>query len=198
MKNAADTGGRMGDIMDYEYCNGYTHTIKRGDTLYALSRRYQVPLELLLRANPYVDVYNLQPGDTLCIPVKKAEGCRFCLDSFIQNGRMADALEESSTETVREQMTASEQDSSDMSIDNVDTTVTTSAEETLGAQSGWEGMDDAPARSAVNKQRQCKLVTERGETMASLLEKAGMSLEDFVEKNTWDTVALLPGVAYKK
>ncbi|MCH5268543.1 MAG: LysM peptidoglycan-binding domain-containing protein [Lachnospiraceae bacterium] len=184
--------------MNYEYCNGYTHTIKRGDTLYALSRRYQVPLELLLRANPYVDVYNLQPGESLCIPVKKAEGCRFCLDNFIKDGRMADMPEESSSENVSEQVTFSEQESSTPSMDNMDTTVTMSQEQTLGAQSGWDAMDNAPARSAVNKQRQCKLVTERGETMASLLEKADMSLEDFLEKNTWDTVALLPGVAYKK
>lgn len=50
--------------MNHEYCNGHMHMIKKGDTLYALSRRYHVPLEVMLRANPYVDVYNLQPGDT--------------------------------------------------------------------------------------------------------------------------------------
>ena len=54
--------------MNHEYCNGHMHMIKKGDTLYALSRRYHVPLEVMLRANPYVDVYNLQPGDTVCIP----------------------------------------------------------------------------------------------------------------------------------
>lgn len=46
--------------MNHEYCNGHMHMIKKGDTLYALSRRYHVPLEVMLRANPYVDVYNLQ------------------------------------------------------------------------------------------------------------------------------------------
>ena len=44
--------------MNHEYCNGHMHMIKKGDTLYALSRRYHVPLEVMLRANPYVDVYN--------------------------------------------------------------------------------------------------------------------------------------------
>ena len=38
--------------MNHEYCNGHMHMIKKGDTLYALSRRYHVPLEVMLRANP--------------------------------------------------------------------------------------------------------------------------------------------------
>ena len=57
--------------MNYEYCNGITHTVKQGETLYSLSRQYNVPLAIILRANPYIDVYNLQIGDTICIPVKK-------------------------------------------------------------------------------------------------------------------------------
>ncbi len=57
--------------MNYEFCNGYTYTIKQGDTLYEISRRLEVPLALILRANPYVDVFNLQIGDTLCIPARE-------------------------------------------------------------------------------------------------------------------------------
>lgn len=54
--------------MNFEQCNGTTYMIQRGDTLYSISRRYNIPLSLILRANPYVDVYNLQIGDELCIP----------------------------------------------------------------------------------------------------------------------------------
>ena len=46
------------------------HTVRSGDTLYSISMEHQVPLELLLRANPYVDVYNLQVGETICVPVR--------------------------------------------------------------------------------------------------------------------------------
>ena len=49
-------------------CSGTKYVIKKGDTLYSISRRYNVPLALVLRANPYVDVYNLQIGDEICIP----------------------------------------------------------------------------------------------------------------------------------
>ena len=54
--------------MDQKSCNGIIHTIKSGDTLYKLSGYYKVPLAEILRANPYVDVYNLQVGERICIP----------------------------------------------------------------------------------------------------------------------------------
>ena len=54
--------------MNFEYCEGKMHVIKEGDTLYQLSRQHNVPLALILRANPFVDVYNLQVGDEICIP----------------------------------------------------------------------------------------------------------------------------------
>ncbi len=54
--------------MNYEFCDGVTHTVKKGDTLYEISRMHNVPLAMLLRANPYVDVFNLQVGDTICVP----------------------------------------------------------------------------------------------------------------------------------
>lgn len=55
-------------------CIGYdckTYVIKQGDTLYSISRRFNVAIALLLRANPYVEVYSLQVGDELCIPAIK-------------------------------------------------------------------------------------------------------------------------------
>lgn len=62
--------------MNFRKCHGMVYIIRRGDTLYSLSRKYQVPLVEILRANPYVDVYNLQVGDEICIPMRKMEGER--------------------------------------------------------------------------------------------------------------------------
>ena len=56
--------------MNYDTCDGMTYTIKQGDTLYGISRKYDVPLAMILHANPYADVYRLNIGDTICIPVK--------------------------------------------------------------------------------------------------------------------------------
>lgn len=52
-------------------CKGKRYQIREGDTLYNISRREEVPLEWLLQANPYINVYNLQVGDWICIPKQK-------------------------------------------------------------------------------------------------------------------------------
>lgn len=49
-------------------CKGKKYQIKKGDTLYSISRKEEIPLEWILQANPYVNVYNLQIGDWICIP----------------------------------------------------------------------------------------------------------------------------------
>lgn len=55
--------------MNNENYNCMIYIIRQGDTLYSISRRYNVPLASVLRANPFVDMYNLQVNDELCIPV---------------------------------------------------------------------------------------------------------------------------------
>ncbi len=50
-------------------CFGIIHRIKKGDTLYVLSRMYHVSIDDLLKSNPKVNMYNLQPGNEICIPV---------------------------------------------------------------------------------------------------------------------------------
>lgn len=47
-----------------------THTVQKGDTLYALSRRYQVSLAELQAANPGLSERNFPIGRTLKIPLK--------------------------------------------------------------------------------------------------------------------------------
>lgn len=54
--------------VQFPFCRGFLHTVERGDTLYKLSRKYRVRLSDIMLANPYVNVYNLQVGDELCIP----------------------------------------------------------------------------------------------------------------------------------
>ena len=54
----------------YRRCRGIYHVIEKGDTLYSLGKRYHVSVSELMRANPYVNVYNLRVGEELCIPVR--------------------------------------------------------------------------------------------------------------------------------
>ena len=48
---------------------GFIHVIEQGDTLYKLGKKYGVTVSALLFANPWVNVYNLQIGDEICVPV---------------------------------------------------------------------------------------------------------------------------------
>ncbi|MCI9491597.1 MAG: LysM peptidoglycan-binding domain-containing protein [Lachnospiraceae bacterium] len=50
-------------------CRGMVHVIEKGDTLYRLGKQYHVSVGQLMFANPFVNVYNLQIGDELCIPI---------------------------------------------------------------------------------------------------------------------------------
>lgn len=74
---------------EYGRCEGILHEIKERDTLYRLSRFYQVSLDELIEKNPNVDVYNLKIGDKLCIPLnhmpyiaKRGDTLNWLLDHF--------------------------------------------------------------------------------------------------------------------
>lgn len=54
-------------------CKGVIHRIKKGDTLYRLSKMYGVRLIDIMKENPYVNVYNLQIGEEICIPTEVYE-----------------------------------------------------------------------------------------------------------------------------
>ena len=56
-------------------CPGVIYVVKQGDTLYKISQYHHVSVTDILLANPYVNVYNLQIGDELCIPVAEAAEC---------------------------------------------------------------------------------------------------------------------------
>ncbi|MCC8081264.1 MAG: LysM domain-containing protein [Lachnospiraceae bacterium] len=52
-------------------CDGIIHVIQKGDTLYRLSGQYHVSVFDIMYKNPYANVYNLQVGDEICIPVSR-------------------------------------------------------------------------------------------------------------------------------
>ncbi|WP_075720267.1 LysM peptidoglycan-binding domain-containing protein [Roseburia sp. 499] len=60
----------IGPIYTGGPCRGMVHVIENGDTLYNLGKKYHVSVTQLMFANPYVNVYNLQVGDELCIPTR--------------------------------------------------------------------------------------------------------------------------------
>ncbi|MCD7762250.1 MAG: LysM peptidoglycan-binding domain-containing protein [Lachnospiraceae bacterium] len=55
---------------------GIIHTVEEGDTLYRLGKQYNVKVSSLIYANPCADIYDLHPGDQICIP-KNCSGEHF-------------------------------------------------------------------------------------------------------------------------
>ncbi|MDF2944994.1 MAG: hypothetical protein K0S01_3852 [Herbinix sp.] len=49
------------------YCINYV--IRPGDSLYSISRHFNIGLDVIMAANPLVNLYNLIVGETICIPV---------------------------------------------------------------------------------------------------------------------------------
>jgi len=49
------------------YCISYV--IKKGDSLFKISRQFNVGINELMKANPLVNVYSLRVDDVLCIPM---------------------------------------------------------------------------------------------------------------------------------
>lgn len=50
------------------------YTVKPGDTLYAISQAYGIPVAQLMQVNRILNPYNLKPGQKLCIPMKTPGG----------------------------------------------------------------------------------------------------------------------------
>jgi LysM repeat protein len=49
------------------FCTNYV--IKKGDSLYSISRQNRIPVSAIINANPFVNVYNLQVDEVICLPV---------------------------------------------------------------------------------------------------------------------------------
>jgi LysM repeat protein len=59
------------EMENYDHCNGVIHVVEKGDTLYKLSKHYKCNLCDIITANPYVNVYNMQEGEEICIPIEQ-------------------------------------------------------------------------------------------------------------------------------
>ena len=51
------------------YTGFVTHTLKKGDSLYSLSRQYHSSIRAVEAANPGLDPFNLQIGGTVTVPL---------------------------------------------------------------------------------------------------------------------------------
>lgn len=160
--------------MNQRYCNGMIHVIKQGDNLYQLSRKYRVPLALILRANPYVDVYNLQPGQEICIPVARP-----------YPGMMTPPFGVRPPRRQEPDMPMEPEDEMEMSENEPEEI---SGEEQLeNAEDGkWEEEEE-------ERDRKGEYVCEGNRSLGDILREQDMTVSDFMESNSPDSLILAEG-----
>ncbi len=195
--------------MNYEYCDGMTHTVKQGETLYSLSRQYNVPLAIILRANPYIDVYNLQTGDTICIPVKNQgqQGGGSCINCGGMGVMPGNGRDDDDDDNDRDDDDRDDDDRDDDDRDD-DDRYDNGGGYNRNSYDGGSGMAmpgrimDTGMYSMGNmsgdSQEGCwvKYVAQAGDTLQDILDRSECTTEMFWEKNQADKMYMLPGVAY--
>ncbi len=174
--------------MNRRFCNGMVHVIREGETLYQLSRRYRIPVALLLRANPYVDVYNLQIGQEICIPMVRRRNGMICMPAPEMNDgggprppRQMEEAAEANADITEVDMGRDmpEEESDDM-----------------------PELDDMPERMRKNDDDDKDddrddvevLVTAGNPSLGDILERYGIDWDEFVRKNDLRKIVLLDDI----
>lgn len=205
----------MEDSMNY--CDGMMVAVKSGDTLYSISMKYHVPLAVLLRANPYVDVYNLQVGETICVPVRREEDAPApCNNRPCWNRETAEEMRKEIREEMQEEMReemregASAGRSQGMANEMQRTTEEMRMNSDIEEESQKENLVSEHQTELESKNlendnnfRWERYVTQPGDTLEMMIaDRAAVdddwedALEDFVERNGMDKIYLLPGMAF--
>lgn len=157
--------------MKQRFCNGMIHVIKQGENLYQLSRKYRVPLALILRANPYVDVYNLQVGQEICIPMSRPimpfPGLRPPMQPRTYDAENAREREEEMRENMRE---------------NMDEVMMSETDETGTA-------DDMPMEQQ-DESVEGSYVCDGATSLSAILKDTGMTVEELLENNNPDEIII--------
>lgn len=167
--------------MNYKYCNGITHTIKQGDTLYSISRKHKVPLAMILRANPYVDVYNLKVGDTICVPVDNSNGMGVPEENRRNDNviMLDNMMERNDRETDRNYM--------DDVTDNQRNSM-------VNDGMMMDVMDSVRENNDNQNPDWVKYVIQPGDTMADVMRMSGNDMDGFWDMNDMKDIYILPGI----
>ena len=198
--------------MNYEYCDGITHTIKKGDTLYEISREHKVPLSMLLRANPYVDVFNLQVGDTICVPTKKPLENAFLTPRLSRRNMTGNTDQEAVMQqcnatamsqqanaagTTDRNVTAMPRDENES--DMPDRNASAMPRNTKVTDTQERAVAFVPQSTSATRQTDTewkKYVVKPGDTLFDILQGDKDQVLAFVDKNGLANMYMLPGVAY--
>lgn len=196
--------------MNYEFCEGITHTIKKGDTLYSISRQHNVPIAMIMRANPYVDVYNLQVGETICVPVEKDNmGVRNPEMTAPRRNVSPDMMSGPGNTNMPNMTNAPGTNSMPgmtnvpgnnmvpempaMPENNMMPDMTNTSDMSYKSE---EDDDDSCISQSDMEGKLVRYVTQPGDTLQDILDRSGGDERRFWMKNSSDRMYMLPGISY--
>lgn len=181
--------------MNFEHCNGEIYTIQRGDSLYSISKKYNVPLAMILWANPYSDIYNLQVGDDICIP-------RRLTPNFGYPGSNTSMEDGSQPEGVPQGAPYSRMPMNNMPMNNMpmnNMPMNNMPMDNMPMDN--MPMDNMP-RNNVPTPRTYQMdgdivmldyVVQENDSLQSILDYFDIELEDFIQHNSMENIKLEPG-----
>lgn len=202
--------------MNYEFCEGITHTIKKGDTLYSISRQHNVPIAMIMRANPYVDVYNLQVGETICVPVEKENmGVRNPEMTAPRRNVSPDMMSGPGNTNMPNMTNAPGTNSMPgmtnapgnnmvpemqvMPENNMMPDMTNTPDTHMTSDMSYKSEDEDDDSCISQSDMEGKLVryvTQPGDTLQDILDRSGGDERRFWMKNSSDRMYMLPGISY--
>lgn len=183
--------------MNRRFCNGMVHVIKEGENLYQLSRAYRVPLALILRANPYVDVYNLQVGQEICIPVARPFGGMMMPPMGRPGrpqGRPVPPQNRNTRMPEQEERTEDEDDRWEEEEERREEEQERREEEQERRE---EEQDRAPLAETEEEGNPVTCVSDGTKSFGRILRENGITMEQFFEMNDPEQVILAADVVYE-
>ena len=69
--DAVGKSGETGDTGKRDNENFIYHKLQRGETIYNLSKKYDIPEEMIRDSNPRLDIFNIPEGSEIAIPRKE-------------------------------------------------------------------------------------------------------------------------------
>lgn len=161
--------------MNFDYCEGRIHVVEEGDSLYTLSKKYRVPLARIMRANPYVDVYNLTIGSEICIPLPMNYRPR------PERPIRPISMPERNVNRRRVEFQPEEMSPFNNGRNNYDNN------NNENSYANERNMMEDDTDEII------QYVIKEGDSVSSILEQYALTLEDLLKFNTLDTMLLKPG-----
>lgn len=204
--------------MQFMYCNGNSYVVEPGDTLYSISRKFNIPVSEIIRTNHGYDIYNLLVGMELCIP---KNGSRY-VENLMAGFPNYDLANETFYIEYEEQMEVQQEEEGDLQEQEpfqqpmqqpmrqpMQQPMQQPMREERNMHRGNRDFDQIwePGSRAVAPQNETNgqgvpmvvisYVVEKEESLKDILERFGIKLSDIEKYNDLSKVKLLPGSTIK-